>query len=63
MPYIKSTCTLAYMYINYVNDGLHIISRGLCTLDHINTVLYALICKPFLAENGTSIMHVLWGNM
>ena len=24
---------------------------------------YALICKPFLAENGTSIMQVLWGNM
>ena len=54
MPYVN----------NYVNDGLHIISRGLCTLDHSNTVLYALKCKPFLAENGTSIMHVLLrGNM
>ena len=30
--------------IKYIN--------GLCTLDHINTVFYALMCKPFLAENG-----------
>ena len=53
MPYIN----------NYVNDGLHIISRGLCTLDHINTVL-RIDLLAFFAENGTSIMHVLLrGNM